>query len=100
MTNYALTTIDNPYNPFEQFKKWFLFDVEKGYRTCERLARVARISEEFSDEENNAEMNRAIDEIIAEDPTNMFKRVTESDFNRQKPAPQSAKLTSTIKKQA
>lgn len=27
----ALTTFDNPYNPFEQFSDWFLFDVEKGY---------------------------------------------------------------------
>ena len=24
----ALTTFDNPYNPFEQFSDWFLFDVE------------------------------------------------------------------------
>lgn len=27
--NCALTTFDNPYNPFEQFSDWFLFDVEK-----------------------------------------------------------------------
>lgn len=25
----ALTTFDNPYNPFEQFSDWFLFDVER-----------------------------------------------------------------------
>lgn len=33
----ALTTFDNPYNPFEQFSDWFLFDVEKGYNTCAYL---------------------------------------------------------------
>lgn len=33
----AITTFDNPYNPFEQFSDWFLFDVEKGYNTCAYL---------------------------------------------------------------
>ena len=26
----ALTTADNPYDPFKQFVPWFLFDTEKG----------------------------------------------------------------------
>ena len=59
--NCALTTFDNPYNPFEQFSDWFLFDVEKGYNSCAYLARIARTSEQFSDEENNREIERAID---------------------------------------
>lgn len=27
----ALTTIDNPYNPFTQFDDWFMFDIEHNY---------------------------------------------------------------------
>lgn len=27
-----LTTVDNPFDPFEQFTSWFMFDEEKGYR--------------------------------------------------------------------
>ena len=27
---FALTTFDNPYDPFEQFTQWFMFDEEKG----------------------------------------------------------------------
>ena len=38
-----LTTFDNPFDPFEQFTSWFLFDVEKGYNTCGRLARIAKL---------------------------------------------------------
>lgn len=70
----ALTTFDNPYNPFTQFEKWFLFDTEKGYNSCAYLGRIARTSEEFTDEENNQEIERAIDEIIKYDFLNIYKK--------------------------
>jgi len=71
----ALTTFDNPYNPFEQFSSWFLFDVEKGYNSCAYLGRIARTSEQMSDEENNAEVERAIDEIVKYDFRNIYKKI-------------------------
>lgn len=70
-----LTTVDNPYSPFDQFTLWHLFDKEKGYNTCEYLARIARTSEDLTDQENSAEIDRAIDEIIKYDPFNLYKRV-------------------------
>ena len=73
--SYALTTFDNPYDPFEQFSEWFLFDVEKGYNTCAYLSRIAKTSEQFSDEENDKEIERAIDEIIHYDFMNIYKKV-------------------------
>lgn len=71
----AITTIDNPYNPFEQFAQWFLFDVEKGYNSCAYLGRIARTSDQLSEEENNSEVERAIDEIIKYDFKNIYKKV-------------------------
>lgn len=71
----ALTTIDNPFNPFEDFESWFLFDVEKGYNTCGYLGRIARISDQLSEEENNEEVERAIDEIIKYDFLNIYKKI-------------------------
>ena len=71
----ALTTFDNPYNPFTDFDKWFLFDEEKGYHTCSYLGRIVRTSDQFTDEENNLEIERAIDEIISLDFMNIYKKV-------------------------
>ena len=71
-----LTTIDNPFDPFEQFDSWFLFDVEKGYNSFDYLGRIAKTSEQLSDDENNKEIERAIDEIIKYDFTNTFKKVS------------------------
>lgn len=76
-----LTTSDNPYDPFEQFQSWFLFDVEKGYNSCAYLARIARISDQLSDEENNAVIEEAIDEIIKYDFMNIYKKVRKTDKN-------------------
>lgn len=70
-----LTTFDNPYNPFEQFTSWFLFDVEKGYDSCAYLGRIARTSDQLSEEENDLEVERAIDEIIKYDFRNIYKKV-------------------------
>lgn len=72
-----LTTVDNPYDPFTQFTSWFLFDEEKGYHSTSYLGRIARISSELSDEENNEEEERAIDEIIKYDPTNIYRKIRE-----------------------
>lgn len=72
---FMLTTIDNPFDPFEQFTSWFLFDVEKGYNTCSRLARIANISDELSEKEVDEEIERAINEIIKYDFMNIYKKV-------------------------
>ena len=73
--NVALTTFDNPYNPFTQFQKWFLFDTEKGHNSCAYLARIARTSDELTEEENDKEIERAIDEIIRYDFMNKYKKI-------------------------
>ena len=70
-----LTTADNPYNPFTQFSRWLLFDMEKGYNSAGLLDRIAKTSDEFSEEEYNQEIETAIDEIIKYDFTNMRKKI-------------------------
>ena len=73
--NCMLTTFDNPFDPFEQFTSWFMFDVEKGYNSCAYLARIAKLTDDMSDQEISDEINRAIDEIIKYDFMNIYKKV-------------------------
>ncbi len=78
MAKCALTTIDNPFNPFTQFDQWFRFDSDKGYNSSQYLDRIARTSDQLSETENDAEIERAIDEIIKYDVLNVYKKVYES----------------------
>lgn len=75
ITKCALTTIDNPFDPFDQFTQWFLYDEEQGYHSCGYLARIANTSNQLTDEENDREIERAIDEIIEIDPFFIYKKV-------------------------
>ena len=70
-----LSTIDNPYDPFDNFSSWYMFDVESGYNSCAYLARIAKTSEQFTDTENEEEIERAIDEIIQYDFRNIYIKV-------------------------
>ena len=82
-TEVMLTTFDNPFDPFDDFVKWFMFDIDKGYYTCSRLARIARHDETFSTIEDKRETERAINEIIDNDFLNIYKKVTRETVKEQ-----------------
>lgn len=75
-TVYALTTIDNPFDPFDDFDKWYAFDIAHGYDSCGYLARVAKTSDKFSEEDQEKEIQRAIDEIVKLNINGMYKKVS------------------------
>ena len=84
MTNECtLTTIDNPYDPFEQFTEWLMFDKEKDYDTCEYLARIVqpKLTEDMTQQEENAVIESAIDEIIMINPLGIYKKVWRNTTN-------------------
>jgi len=76
-----LSTIDNPFDPFEQFTQWLLFDKEKGYNCCERLARIAHVNDEMTEKEVDEEVESAIDEIIKYDFTDTYIKVIKNSSN-------------------
>ena len=68
MKAYALTTIDNPFDPFDQFDSWLNFDKLHDHHCCEVLDRIANTSSSLSDFENQQEIRSAIGSLMALDP--------------------------------
>lgn len=81
--HYLITTIDNPYNPFTEFMDWYRFDCVHNYGTNEKLARLARTSEMFSDEENAEETEKAVEIMLKNDLFGMYKKAFETDNFRE-----------------
>jgi hypothetical protein len=75
MAQIAITTSDNPFDPFTQYDEWFAWDCEAGYGTCAYLARITRSSDELSIADQDLALEYAIDEIIKEDVLDLYKKV-------------------------
>lgn len=74
-----ITTVDNPFDPFDDFDHWFQFDTEKGYYTSSKLARLTNLRNDMSEAEEAEEIERAIDRLIEIDPFDMYIKVTRND---------------------
>ena len=70
-----LSTIDNPFNPFDNFDEWFAYDVFFGYHCCELVGQFAQISSDLSQNANHREIESAIDAVIREDPLNIYTKI-------------------------
>ena len=76
MQESMLTTVDNPFDPFTEFKPWYSFDLAAGYHTLALLGRIINTSHELSDTDELLANERAIDEILRENVSGMHRRVT------------------------
>lgn len=89
MVRCFLTTFDNPYNPYEQFEQWYQYDMDHGYNSSGLLMRLAQTSSQFTDNENAYEIEKAIDQIVMNDPINIYKKL-KLDIKEEPPVQQSA----------
>jgi hypothetical protein len=80
-TQYMLTTVDNPFNPFTQFDEWLQWDITAGYDTPSFLARVASWSNDLSEPDQELAIQQAIDEIVTENVSGMHRKVSKDSFN-------------------
>jgi len=76
LVKHMLTTVDNPYSPFIQFDEWYAFDENKGYNSSALLARITITSEALSESDRNSANEMAIDEIVKENVSGMYRKVS------------------------
>lgn len=74
-----LTTFDNPFNPFNDFVRWWKEDLLLGHDCCGTLARESNVSDVASDDVNDKEIVEAMNRIVKIDPM-IYKIVFKSDF--------------------
>ena len=77
-----LTTLDNPFNPFVDFSSWYMFDCEKNHNTSSRLARIAILDSEMTQQERDAEMERAMNLIVKYDLEDLYVKGTEEQIEK------------------
>ena len=75
MKQTMVTTIDNPYDYFKNFDEWYEFDVSHGYNTLSYLARIAKISNDLSEEDQNRVIDDAVDEICRMNILGIYRKV-------------------------
>lgn len=76
MRQVALTTVDNPHNPFEDFDAWDSYDRRQGYNTASFLGRIAMTSDDLSEQEYLNAVELAIDEIVQMNTLGLYKKIT------------------------
>jgi hypothetical protein len=80
VTEYTLTTVDNPFDPFTRFDEWYAYDVSMGYNTSSFLDRVAMVSHELSEPDQALAIQNAIDQIVSENVSGMWRKVSQNSI--------------------
>jgi hypothetical protein len=70
-----LTTVDNPHSPFDEFAAWYAFDVSSGYHSSSFLAHILVDSDQLSDENLDYAIELAIDEVVRENVSGVYRKV-------------------------
>lgn len=76
MKQVMLTTDDNPHDPFTDYPAWYAYDTMAGHHTASLLARIAFVSSDMSEEDQEFAVESAIDEIVEENVLGIYKKVS------------------------
>jgi len=74
-TEYMLTTVDNPFNPFIEYDEWYVWDRAAGYHTPSLLDRIVVSSDDLSEADQVHAIQVAIDEIVNENVSGVHRKI-------------------------
>jgi hypothetical protein len=70
-----LTTIDNPFNPKEEYVKWQTWDRENGYYTEEYIARLLLMEESYDEDDEiliDSLTDKVINDVLEQDMLDVY----------------------------
>src|SRR4051812_2249932 len=76
---YMLTTIDNPFDPFTQWREWLDWDEKAGYHTSGLLALLSPTSDELSDADQSVALYEGMVEICRENVSGSHMMLTQDE---------------------
>lgn len=83
MVDYMITTMDNPCNPFTDFKQWRMWDEDRlGHYTCGWLAILAKTSIDLDDDTYDDDVDAAANELLSLNPHGVHIRVRRDDADK------------------
>jgi hypothetical protein len=65
MAQVMLSLASNPYDPFDQYDDWLLFDRREGFDTAGLIARLVSTSDALSEPDQELAVENAVDSILA-----------------------------------
>jgi hypothetical protein len=78
--DYMLTTTDNPWSPYTNWDEWYAWDQANGYDTPGLLARVANVSFDLSEGDQQLAVKEAIDSIVENNFSGVHKIIRRNDL--------------------
>lgn len=75
MAEHMLTTVDNPFDPSNQFEAWYAWDTAAGYHTLSFLDRIVKTSQDLSETDQSQAIELAIDEIVRENVLGVYRKI-------------------------
>lgn len=76
-----LTTLDNPFDPFEESENWRRFDEDHGYFTNNLMARIVCVDDEMSDDAYNFQVEQAVDELVRFNVLGIYRKAIKGEKN-------------------
>lgn len=77
--DHALTTMDNPWNPFTHPKEWLQYDIDHGYNTDRWIAYFCDATNEFFDEMRDLEIDYAMNKVLEVNPFGLHIKIYKND---------------------